>query len=334
MKVFLTGGAGFIGSHIADSLVQDGHETIIYDDFSSGHKDNIKNVMNSAEIVEGDVLDKEKLFDICPENVDVISHQAAQLEIFGCIDDPVMDLTTNAAGTINILELARRKNVSKVIIASSACVYGQAKYIPQDEEKHPTMPNWPYGASKLVAEHYARIYMESYGIRTVNLRYGIVYGPREWYGRVLTMFLCRIYNGLPPVVFGKGECLRDFVSVHDVVDFHNKCLTNDDVVGKSLNVGTGLGTSVRDLAEMVCRILTGGEMEPIYEDVPEGKASSNMPTRRRIPRELKQMVLACELGNKILGFQARVSLDKGIREEYEWLCKNPDRWDMNGMVRV
>ncbi len=334
MKIFLTGGAGFIGSHIADSLVQDGHETIIYDDFSSGHRDNLKNVTNNAQIVIGDILDKEKLFDLCPEDVDIISHQAAQLEIFGCIDDPVMDLTTNAVGTINILELARRKNVSKVIIASSACVYGQARYVPQDEEKHPTMPNWPYGASKLVAEHYARIYMESYGVRTVNLRYGIVYGPREWYGRVLTMFLSRIYNGLAPVVFGKGECLRDFVSVHDVVNFHNKCLTNDDVVGKSLNVGTGLGTSVRDLAEMICRILTGGEMVPIYEDVPEGEASSNMPTRRRIPRELKQMVLACELGNKILGFEARIPLEKGVREEYEWLCKNPDRWDMNGLVKV
>lgn len=333
MKIFLTGGAGFIGSHIAESLVREGHDVIVYDNFSSGHRDNLKSIESQVSIIEGGILDKGKLFSACPDDVDLISHQAAQLEIFKCIDDPIIDLSTNTIGTINVLELARRKNIKKIINASSACVYGQAQYTPQDEG-HPTLPNWPYGASKLIAEHYSRIYMESNGIKVVNLRYGIVYGPREWYGRVLTMFLSRIYQGKRPVVFGDGSCLRDFVNVHDVVDFHNLCLNNEDVFGKSFNVSTGIGTSIRDLAELACRVLTNGKIKPMYEELKEGEFSRNMPTRKRIPQELKKMVLSYELANKITGFQPKVSLEQGIKEEYGWLCQNAHRWDMKGVVKV
>lgn len=333
MKIFLTGGAGFIGSHIAESLVKEGHEVIIYDNFSSGHRVNLKNIENKISVIEGDILDRKVLYTSCPEGVDLISHQAAQLEIFKCIDDPVIDLSTNAIGTINILELARRKKINKVINASSACVYGQAQYTPQDE-KHPTLPNWPYGASKFSSEHYCRIYMESYGIKTVNLRYGIVYGPREWYGRVLTMFLVRIYQGKNPVVFGNGENLRDFISVYDVVDFHNRCIYCKDVYGKSFNIGTGIGTSIKDLAEIVCKTLTNDKIKPIYENVEEGKFSQNMPTRKRIPQELKNMVLSYKLANKITGFTPKIPLAQGIEEEYEWLCSNPNRWNMEEIVKV
>ena len=333
MKIFLTGGAGFIGSHIADSLVKLGHEVIIYDNFSSGHRDNLSSIKKDITLIEGDILDTKKVFSSCPKDVDVISHQAAQLEIFGCLENPVMDLQTNTVGTINILELARLKNIKKVINASSACVYGQARYTPQDE-KHPTLPHWPYGASKLVAEHYARIYMESYGINIVSLRYGIVYGPREWYGRVLTMFLSRILGGQSPVIFGDGSSVRDFIAVNDVVDFHNRCLTNDAVFGKSFNVGSGNGTSVSELATLACQILTKGKISPLFEEVQEGAFSKNMPTRKRIPHELKSMVLSFEQANQITGFKPQGSLAQGVQKEYEWISNYPDRWDEASVVKV
>jgi len=265
--------------------------------------------------------------------VDVISHQAAQLEIFKCLDDPVIDLKTNTIGTVNILELARLKKIKKVINASSACVYGQALEIPQTES-HPTNPNWPYGASKLVAEHYGRIYMETYGIGVVNLRYGIVYGPREWYGRVLTMFLSRILDNKAPVVFGDGSCLRDFTNVFDAVDFNMRCLENDNVFGKSFNVSTGIGTSIKELADVICRVLGKGKIQLVFEEVQEGEFSKNMPTRKRIPQELKKMVLSCDLANDVTGYKPKHTLEKGIQQEYEWLCNNPHRWDIRGMVKV
>ena len=333
MKIFLTGGAGFIGSHIADALVAGGHEVIIYDNFSSGHMENLSGIEGKIKIIKGDILDKEKLFSSCPKGVDVISHQAAQLEIFKCLDDPVIDLKTNTIGTVNVLELARSRNIRKVINASSACVYGQPEKIPQTEE-HPVRPNWPYGASKLVAEHYARIYMETYGINVVNLRYGIVYGPREWYGRVLTMFLSRIYQKQVPVVFGDGSVLRDFTSVFDAVDFNMRCLENKNVWGRSFNVSSGIGTSVKELSEITCRVLGEGRIKPVFEDVKEGEFSRNMPTRKRIPQELKAMVLSCGLAGEITGYKPMHTLEQGIKEEYDWLLRNPDRWDMKGMVKV
>jgi UDP-glucose 4-epimerase len=333
MKVFLTGGAGFIGSHIAESLVGLGHDVTIYDNFSSGLRANLEAVAGKVRVREGDILDKAALFAACPDGVDVISHQAAHLEIFKCIADPVEDLTNNTVGTINVLELARQKGVGRVINASSACVYGQARSCPQPED-HPKQPNWPYGASKLAAEEYGRIYMETFGIKVTSFRYGIVYGPREWYGRVLTMFLARAYNGLPPVVFGDGSCVRDFINVADVVEFHNRCMVSDSAWGRSFNVGTGVGTSVRALAEMVCEVAGEGRLKPVYEDVPEGGLSSNMPTRRRIPQELKQMVLGGELAKRLTGFVAARDLRAGIREEYEWLRRHPDRWNMAAPVKV
>lgn len=333
MKIFLTGGAGFIGSHIADSLVKEGHEVMIYDNFSNGHEDNLKDIIDKIKLIKGDILNKEMLFDYCPQDVDIISHQAAQLEIFKCIEDPVVDLTVNTIGTLNILELARIKKIKKVINASSACVYGQAQYIPQDE-KHPTLPNWPYGASKLLAEHYGRIYMENYDIKVVSLRYGIVYGPREWHGRALTMFLSRIYQKKDPVVFGDGNCSRDFINVYDVVDFHKRCLTTEEVFGNSFNIGTGVGTTIRDLAEKVCNILTECNITPVFEDVKEGNYSKNMPTRKRIPQELQKMVLSNKFAEKVTGFKPKISLEQGIKEEYTWICQNSHRWDMEGIVKV
>lgn len=333
MKIFLTGGAGFIGSTIADSLVAQGHDVIIYDNFSSGTMDNLKSCAKYVRIIEGDILNKQQLLNACPPDVDLISHQAAHLEIFRSLSDPGEDLSHNTNGTINVLETARVRGIRRFINASSACVYGQAEYTPQDED-HIRRPNWPYGASKLAAEEYARIYMETFGIKTVNLRYGIVYGPREWFGRVLTMFLSRVYAERAPVVFGDGSAVRDFIHVSDAVAFHNLCLDNEAAWGKSFNVATGIGTSMSTLAEKVCDILSEGRLRPIYEDIREGQASALMPIRRRIPQELKTMVLSNAFGEKVIGFRPRRVLEEGIQEEFEWYREHPGRWNTAMPVKV
>jgi UDP-glucose 4-epimerase len=320
LKALVTGGAGFIGSHIVDDLVASGAKVRVLDNFSSGYMENLEHLEGEIEVIREDVLDFEALLKAA-KGVDVISHQAAQLEIIRCIETPVEDLRSNAEGTLNVLEVAKQLGIPKVVYASSACVYGQAQYVPQDED-HPTVPNWPYGVSKLAAEHYARLYSEYYGIDTIGLRYSIVYGPREWYGRVLTAFLRRALNGEPPVVWG-GDQERDFIYVKDVAHFNRFCIELNNPGHSVFNVSTGIGTSIRQLAELTCELF---DLEtPIYEDVQEGEVSKLVEGRMRLPSELRKMILANEKARQI-GWKPVVSLQDGILREMEWLKGNKDRW--------
>jgi len=322
MRVLVTGGAGFIGSWIVQGLVEKGARVRVYDNFSSGTEENLHGL--DVEIVNGDILDFDSL-KTAMLGCDMVSHHAAQLEITTCIRSPQHDLRVNAFGTLNVLKAAEIVGVKKVVVASSACVYGQAQYIPTDE-KHPTNPNWAYGVSKLAAEKYCHIFSEMTGIPTVCLRYGIVYGPREWYGRVLTIFLKRALKNLPAVVFGDGSQKRDFVYVEDAAQLHNLALVTDTGMHSVFNVGTGIGTRIVDLAELVTEICSL-RTPPIFEDVPEGGWSSIVEGgRMRLPNELQQMVLDPSLAGKVLGFRPRTSLSDGLSEEWRWLRNNPERW--------
>lgn len=318
----VTGGAGFIGSHIVDSLVDKGAEVIVYDNFSSGSMANLKDLKKDIKIIKGDILDHKKLSQVC-KGVDVISHQAAQLEITTCIDDPVKDLKINTEGSLNVFNEAIKNDVKKVIYASSACVYGQARHTPQDES-HLTNPNWPYGVSKLAVEKYADIYNKYYGTPMTGLRYSIVYGPREWYGRVLTVFLKRAMEGKLPVVWG-GDQIRDFIYVTDAVALHNLCIENNEIKNEIFNVSTDVGTSIMNLAKTVIDVfrLNG---EPIYERVSEGEASDVIDGRKRLPLELKRMILDNKKAREILGWEPKVKLREGLIKEFEWLKSNRDRW--------
>ncbi|MEX2690845.1 MAG: SDR family NAD(P)-dependent oxidoreductase [Candidatus Njordarchaeum guaymaensis] len=330
-KILITGGAGFIGSHIAESLAKIGAEVIIYDNFSTGHNENIESIRNmkNVHVVTGDVMDLKSLLEVS-KNVDIISHQAANLEISASLDSPIEDMTLNVGGTINVLEAAVRNNVKKVIFASSAAVYGEAKYVPEDED-HPKNPQWPYGASKLSAEAYCKMYHEFYGLNVVSLRYGIVYGVREWFGRVLTVFIKRVFlENEPPVVFGDGKQTRDYINVKDVVALHNLVAQNDDVVFDFFNVGSQTEITIYELAKLIVE-LSGKDFEIIFEDVPEG-GFSKLVGRWRIPRELKRMMLGIEKAKRILGWSPRISLKEGIAEEISWIEKSPHRWNVRPRV--
>lgn len=323
-RVLVTGGAGFIGSHITDALVRAGARVRVLDDLSSGFRENLADVAGDVELVEGSILDEDTV-TAAVRGVDAICHQAAQLEIIRCIEEPLEDLRSNAEGTLRVLEAARVCGVRRVVWASSACVYGQAQAELQPES-HPTSPNWPYGVSKLAAEHYARLYHELHGVSTTALRYSIVYGPREWYGRVLTAFLRRALDGQPPVIWG-GRQQRDFVHVSDVVAANLALLADQRFEGSRVfNVSTGRGTRIRDLAALVCEAFELAP--PIFEDVAEGEASELVDGRVRLPAELAHMVLDPAALHQAIGWQAKIALPDGLLSETAWLREHADRWSV------
>lgn len=322
-KILVTGGAGFIGSHIVERLVRGGASVTVYDNFSSGSMENLRAVEREIEIIRGDLLDYPKLAQAM-QGVGLVSHQAAQLEILKCLDDPLWDLQVNTGGTINVLRAAVKNGVRKVVVASSACVYGQAQAASESEE-HQQSPNWAYGVSKLAAEHYCRIFQENYGLPVVNLRYAIIYGPREWYGRVLTIFLKRMLLKQPLVIFGDGEQRRDFTFVEDVVEMHQICLTSEAANGKAYNVSTGIGTTINRLAELVAEL--GGGLKTVHENISEGAVSKIMPERVRLPAELRTMVLNPARAKSDLGWSAQTDLRAGIHRQIEWLKENLKRWE-------
>jgi len=324
-KILVTGGAGFIGSHIVDALVRKGARVKIYDNFSSGLMDYLKKSEGEAEIVRGDILNYSKLNQAI-KGSDFVVHQAAQLEIARCIDDPVWDLKTNTIGSLNVFKSGVANGVKKIVWASSAGVYGQMKKCPQKEDTHPTDPNWQYGVSKLAVEKYARVFNEMYKIPIVSLRYGIVYGPREWWGRVLSVFLKKTLEGKPLVIFGNGRQTRDFVDVDDIVSLNLLALEKNYQNHLVLNGSTNRATSVSQLARTIKISLSLKDLPIIYDKKTKEGEMSNDIGRIRLPSELKAMQMSYGRAKRLLGWQPKINLEEGIRKEFAWLKENPTLW--------
>lgn len=323
MKIFITGGAGFIGSHIAESLVKEGYQIKIYDNFSTGKIENLSKISADCEIVNGDILDIEKIKKEM-KGYDFVSHQAAQLEIIRGDSDPEFDLRVNTIGTLNVLRAAKENNIKKVVNASSACIYGQTD--GSTSELFYPKPNWAYGVSKLAAEKYCDIYNDYHGLPAVNLRYAITYGEKEWFRRVLTIFIKRAIQNLPLVIFGKGEQIRDFVYVGDVVRFHNLCLFDQRADGQAFNVGTGIPTSIEQLAEKVMEA-SNKKLDIAYEDIPEGELSQLVSDKKRNSSELKKMILDISKAQDLIDWKPEMSLLEGLRKEIKWASENLERWE-------
>lgn len=323
-KIFITGGAGFIGSHIVESLLAKDYEVIVYDNFSSGTKDNLKHIKTKKiQIIEGDILDYQKL-EKSMNGCDYVSHHAAQLEIYLALDEPERDLNVNTVGTLNVLKAAKKNNIKKVINISSACVYGQTQVASKETDD--LTPNWEYGVSKLAAEKYGLIFNNYKELPVVNLRYAIVYGEREWIRRALPIFLKRVINNEAPVVFGNGEQIRDFIYVKDVVKLHNLCLENKKANGQSFNVGSGKGASIKELAELSV-LLSKKNLRVIYENIKEGEFSKIIKGKKRNTAELITMLLDIGKAKDILEWEPTTKLIDGMRNEYIWAKNNISRWD-------
>jgi UDP-glucose 4-epimerase len=323
--VLVTGGCGFIGAHVARRYIKEGAQVVLLDNFSSPNPITVK----GTRVIKGDIQDA-KLVDEAMVGVDIVSHQAAVLNMFNGIDDKVAELNVNVIGTINVLNAALKAGVQKLVYASSCGMYGQSEYLPQDE-KHPKNPAWPYGITKYTGEMYCQLYTRLHGLPTVSLRYSEVYGPGEWYGRVMTLFIKRVLEGKPPVIFSGGRLLRDYVYIDDVVEANLLATLRDDVNGMTFNIGGPEPLNAARIADLVCSIIDPA-IKPIHDDPEPGTSSVHQPGRPRLVQELNDFVLDSSLAKRRLGWEPKVKPDEGIRREVDWVKKNKQAWNVTARV--
>ncbi|SFT00347.1 NAD-dependent epimerase/dehydratase family protein [Halostagnicola kamekurae] len=290
--VLVTGGAGFIGSHLVEALVPD-NEVRVLDDFSSGHREHLP---EDVAVIEGDVGDPIAL-QRAARGVDVIFHEAALVSVTRSVDAPRTSNRINLDATLLVLEQARQED-ARVVLASSAAIYGHPAELPVSERTTPD-PTSPYGVQKLAVDQYARLYDEIYGVPTVALRYFNVYGPRQQgpYSGVISTFLEQARDGTPLTVDGDGEQTRDFVHVSDVVRANLLAATTDRT-GVAYNIGTGRSTTIRDLAGLVCDA-TGSDSAIVHEPPRDG--------------DVRHSRADISSAREHLLFEPRVSLEAGIR---------------------
>lgn len=262
-RALVTGGAGFIGSHIVDRLIQEGIEPIVLDDFSVGKRENLP---EGIRIIEGDIRNL-KLVEDAMKDVDIVFHQAARVSIRASVDHFVDDANVNIMGTINLIKAMIKYNVSKIIYASSMAVYCNSKNLPIDEG-HSIEPNSPYGISKLTAEKYCLTMGKLVGFDAVSLRYFNTFGVRQTlspYVGVITIFINRLLTNKAPIIFGDGEQIRDFIAVEDVAEA-NILVMKKQVAGTSINIGSGKGTTVNQIAEILINKINPS-IKPVYQPV-------------------------------------------------------------------
>ncbi|MFX4262612.1 SDR family oxidoreductase [Pelotomaculum propionicicum] len=304
MKVLVTGGAGFIGSHIVDLLVQSGCRVSVVDDLSTGRFENINPRVNFYKI---DIRDQYLEEALAREKPEAVIHLAAQADVQRSLKDPRADAEINILGAINLLNACVGCGVGKVVYASTAARYGNPSRLPLDES-HPAQPQSPYGVSKYTVEHYLRVYRELYGIDYTALRYANVYGPRQdasGEGGVVAIFIDRLLKGESPHIFGDGEQTRDFIYVKDVAAANMASLRRGG--GGAFNVSTGAGLTVNHLFRELKKI-TGTPLEPVYR-----------PPR---PGDITHSYLSNEITCASLGWRPRYSLGEGLRETVEFYKKS------------
>lgn len=299
MRALVTGGAGFIGSHLVDALVAGGAQVLVLDDLSRGRKGFVN---PRASFVRADLAAPEAAEAVLRFGPEVVFHLAAQASVPASLADPVADARTNVLGTLNLLEACRRAGTRKVVYASSAAVYGDPRYLPIDEQ-HPLSPLSPYGVSKYTVELYLGVYQAMHGLDWTVLRYANVYGPRQdalGEGGVVAVFVERLRRGEPLDVFGDGEQTRDFIYVGDVVRANLAAAYAGS--GRVLNIGTGRATSVNTLiAELAA--LAGRPLKARY-----------LPAR---PGDIRHSYLANGEARRSLGWEPAVALTEGLRMTVE-----------------
>ncbi len=299
-KVLVTGGAGFIGSHLVVKLIEKGHFTIVLDNLYSGKMENLAAVLNhpNFRFVRGDVRDLKVVSDaFC--GVDRVIHLAALIDVSASVADPIQTHEINATGTLNVLLEAARRKVRKFVFASSTAVYGDVKRLPL-EERIPLRPISPYGASKTAGESYCHSFAACFGLNVVSLRFFNVYGDRNEnspYSGVITKFLKQIMNGEALTVEGDGAQSRDFVHVNDVVEAILLALENPRVKGKVFNICTGVSTSIKQLVNTLNEV-TGKDLQIVHKPSRTGDIQESYGDTGKAALEL--------------GFRSKVGLKQGL----------------------
>ncbi len=308
MRIIVTGGAGFIGSHVVDAYLAQGHDVAVIDDLTSGSQDNVN---ARARWYQVDIRGPEIHAIIENERPEVISHHAAQINVRRSVENPSADASVNIMGSLNLFEAARHHGVRRIVFASTGgAIYGEVEGEAADEA-HPCRPLSPYAVAKLAAERYLDYYCAAHGLDGVILRYANVYGPRQdphGEAGVVAIFMNRILAGLAPTIYGDGEQTRDFVYVDDVVRANLAALALETKPGvlPVFNVSTGSEVSVNELWRVLAAIVRPG-MSPYHEPAKAG--------------DVRRSVLDAGHARSMLGWTAEVKLDDGLRATWEWFVR-------------
>jgi UDP-glucose 4-epimerase len=302
MKALVTGGAGFIGSHIVDRLLHDGHDVIVIDDLSTGHRSNLPD-HDALTFIEGDFSNSDTVNE-CMVGIDWVFHKAAVASVPRTVNDPVGSSAVNYQGTLHLLEAARNNDVKRFVFASSAALYGDEPTLPKVESMCPVTLS-PYAVDKLASEFACGMYTKLYGVETVCLRYFNVYGPRQdplGEAGVVGIFINLMLDNKQPVIFGDGKQTRDYVYVKDVVNANIHAIENGD--NEAFNIGTGKETDVNELfAEL--------------KDLTNYKGKAKYAPAR--PGELLRNCLDISKAKKLLNWSPKYSLKQGLKETMDWI---------------
>ncbi|MBO4248834.1 SDR family oxidoreductase [Halomicrobium sp. IBSBa] len=322
MRILVTGGAGFIGGHIAERFVVDGHDVVALDNLDPFYDVDIKQHTieqcreqaasgdGSYELVEGDVRDADLVAELVAD-ADYVYHQAAQAGVRQSVENPRKYDEVNVDGTLNLLDAARETGLERFVMASSSSVYGKPRYLPYDEE-HPTTPVSPYGASKLAAERYVCAYSEVYDLSAVALRYFTVYGPRMRPNMAISNFVSRCLDGRSPIVYGDGSQTRDFTFIEDVVEANVALLDTDAADGEAINVGSTDNIEIETLAQEI-RDQLAPELDLVYEERHDADAEHTHASTER----------AAEL----LGYEPEYTIREGVSAFIDWYRENREWYE-------
>ena len=301
----VTGGAGFIGSHIAETLAGRGDAVRVLDDLSTGKKENLAGFLDRIEFIEGDIRDLATCRRAV-EGMDHVLHQAALASVPGSVADPLLNNAINVTGTLNLLLAARDAGVRSFVLASSSAVYGNDP-APSKREGREGRPLSPYGISKHVGEKYCQAFHTLFGMRAVALRYFNVFGPRQdprsEYAAVIPLFITKVLNGERPVIFGDGEQSRDFIHVRNVVQANILAAASPAAAGETINVAGGTALTVNGLLAAVNEAL-GVRVEPVHAGPRAG--------------DIRHSVADISKARRVLGFEPAVSFPDGLRETVDW----------------
>jgi UDP-glucose 4-epimerase len=302
----VTGGSGFIGSHLCHKLLKEGHEVRVLDNLSSGKRENLAAVANSIEFFEGDLRDVEML-DRCLVGVEFVLHHAAVASVQISVERPLFEQEVNAVGTLRLLEACVRAGVRRLIFAASAAAYGNDPRVPKCEDMLPS-PESPYAISKLAGEHYCRVYSRLHGLETVCLRYFNVFGPRQDpaspYSGVISLFAERMLAGAVPTIFGDGKQTRDFIYVEDIAAANLSAAQIADAQGQVYNVGSGRSVDIRGLVAALNSVL-GAQIEPVFAAARSGDVRDSLADISRARSELR--------------YEPVVGLEEGLGHVVTWM---------------
>ncbi|MFZ1983655.1 MAG: SDR family oxidoreductase [Desulfatitalea sp.] len=304
-KALVTGGAGFIGSHLVEALAGQGCAVTVLDNLASGHLSNLEAVKDKITVVQGDIKDERTLNRVV-KGCEVVFHLAAVVSVTQTVKEPVASALVNELGAIRVLDAARTNDVRRVVLSSSSAVYGDAPLLPKTESMIPA-PLSPYAVQKLTNEYYAELYHRLYGLETVCLRYFNVYGPRQDpsspYSGVISIFMLRALSGEAPLIYGDGGQTRDFVFVKDVVQANLLAAAHKAAPGRVFNVGTSNSVSINGLWQMIAQL-----------------AQCQQPAKHEAPRsgDIVHSLASIQRAKELLGFQPVVSFEEGLRKTFSW----------------